>query len=98
MTDRENLYMLMMEAVRTCDPAITCLVCRYRTETDCMEKVTADYLIDNGIVRETGEWVFDAFTARFGNPYRCSKCEVEYNDTYNFCPNCGSDMRKGENG
>lgn len=92
MTDKEKVYAAMIEAVRNCDPGITCLTCRYRTETNCMEKITADYLIDNDIARKTGKWVFDAFTARFGNPYRCSNCKVEYNDTYNYCPNCGAKM------
>ena len=40
-----------------------------------------------------GQWNFDAYTAKFGNPYRCSNCEEEFGDTYNFCPNCGTDMR-----
>lgn len=38
------------------------------------------------------EWIFDDFTAKFGNPYRCSNCEEEFGDTYNYCPNCGCDM------
>ena len=39
-----------------------------------------------------GRWVFDAFTAKVGVPYRCSICKEEYNDTYNYCPNCGVKM------
>ena len=38
------------------------------------------------------KWEFDDFTAKFGNPYRCSNCDEEFGDTYNYCPNCGSDM------
>lgn len=38
------------------------------------------------------KWIFDDFTAKFGNPYRCSNCEEEFGDTYNYCPNCGCDM------
>ena len=88
----KQLYEAMKEAVCNCEPSTTCLVCRYRAETDCMKKLTADFLIDNNIVRESGEWMFDAFTAKFGNPYRCSKCEAEYGDTYNYSPNCGAKM------
>ena len=38
------------------------------------------------------KWEFDDFTAQFGNPYRCSNCNEEFGDTYNYCPNCGCDM------
>lgn len=38
------------------------------------------------------KWEFDSFTAKFGNPYRCSNCNEEFEDTYNYCPNCGCDM------
>lgn len=40
-----------------------------------------------------GEWIFDSFTAKFGNPYRCSRCNEEFHDAYNFCPNCGAKMK-----
>lgn len=45
-----------------------------------------------------GEWVQD--TAGWGGSeyviFRCSKClrAIPY-DKYNFCPNCGADMRGG---
>ena len=42
-----------------------------------------------------GEWVFDKYTAKFGKPYRCSNCNEEFGDTYNFCPNCGASMKGG---
>lgn len=40
-----------------------------------------------------GEWVFDSFTAKYARPYRCSRCHEEHADSYNFCHNCGADMR-----
>lgn len=43
-----------------------------------------------------GEWKFDAFTAKHGNPYRCSICEEEFDDTHNFCPSCGAKMDGGK--
>lgn len=60
------------------------------------------YLIDNAPTvepeRPQGEWIkwnFKTFGA-FGDwEYRCSKCEKVYGGEYNFCPNCGADMRKG---
>lgn len=43
-------------------------------------------------VAKKAEWKFDDFTAKFGYPYRCSNCDEEFGDTYNYCPNCGCDM------
>ena len=43
-----------------------------------------------------GEWLFDASTAQYGNPYRCPLCKEETNDTHNYCPNCGAKMDGGE--
>ena len=106
MNDREKLFALMKEAVRNCDPGNTCLACRYRTRTDCMEQVTADHLIANGVVvREKGEWIDWAKrhgVVLFHHGIRsvgvvCSLCNKLSDNKYNFCPNCGADMRKGEN-
>ena len=59
----------------------------------------ADHLIANGVVvREKGEWeLYPSSEYR-----RCRVCKTEYekarfNVRANFCPNCGADMRKGEN-
>lgn len=43
-------------------------------------------------IAKKAEWKFDDFTATFGKPYRCSNCDEEFEDTYNYCPNCGCDM------
>lgn len=47
--------------------------------------------------RPQGEWVkwnFKTFGA-FGDwEYKCSNCEKVYDGEYNFCPNCGAEMRK----
>ena len=63
--------------------------------------VLADHLLANGVVvREKGEWRNNK------DDYpECDKCgympqydpmidDIYYSD---FCPNCGADMRKGEN-
>lgn len=39
-----------------------------------------------------GRWEFDAYTAKYGKPYRCSECKEEYTDTRNYCPECGARM------
>ena len=65
----------------------------------------ADYLISNGVVvREKGEWV----EKQRAHYFKCDKCKcpipykfgwrlyngvVENKRFYNFCPNCGADMR-----
>lgn len=37
-----------------------------------------------------GEWMDDDFVGQ----YRCSECDYYAIDEYDYCPNCGADMRK----
>lgn len=84
MTDREKLIELMEQAYF------------------CSIENLADHLIANGVVvREKGE---NLKANILPSLFECSKCgwfdwDTYTNDTggYNFCPNCGADMRKGEN-
>lgn len=49
--------------------------------------------------RPHGEWIkwnFKTFGALGDWEYKCSNCEKVYCGEYNFCPNCGADMRKGK--
>ena len=49
-------------------------------------------------IRPQGEWIkwnFKTFGAMGDWEYKCSNCEKVYGGEYNFCPNCGSGMRKG---
>ena len=55
MNERERLVELMKESVKNCDPGTSCLHCRYRTQTDCMERITADYMIAHGVTVQ--EWI-----------------------------------------
>ena len=65
----------------------------------------ADYLIANGVViREKGEWGKSEDDYCGLNIIQCPLCHEEWcfecdDDVemlnYNFCPNCGSDMREG---
>lgn len=57
----------------------------------------ADYLISHGVsVKGKGEWI----THNPNNPFEiygeCSNCgfEQSLSNKFNFCPNCGADMRK----
>ena len=69
-----------------------------------------DMLISNGaVVREKGEWATDKEDAYWGNSLKrkyCTRCkkrphfdrETRKFILTDFCPNCGADMRKGEDG
>ncbi len=67
----------------------------------------ADWLKELKTDRPQGEWIRDKYWSRgtgmgeeYGFFYKCSLCEYEVENGYtkcgfNFCPNCGADMRKG---
>lgn len=108
MTDREKLIALLVEAESLC-AAIDCYdgaVCEYAGEIDGCAAFRADHLLANGVVvREKGEWLHVCGKGRHAE-YECSECEIHvcFDEkiggdipAYNFCPNCGADMRKGEN-
>ena len=48
--------------------------------------------------RKKGEWKI--MSDRYGQYYACSVCGYDrsYSYTFNFCPNCGADMRGEDNG
>ena len=53
------------------------------------------------VVREKGEWqrvIPTKSAAKWSNKVACSVCHSAGHIRKNFCPNCGADMRKGENG
>lgn len=66
--------------------------------------VVAEYLDDSDVVvQETGKWerVFHRAVPTDKEMKMivwCSICGRSHSDKSNFCPNCGADMRKGENG
>ena len=43
--------------------------------------------------REKGEWIFDE---RLDRHYYCSECKAMGVDYWDFCPDCGADMRGGK--
>lgn len=48
--------------------------------------------------RPKGEWVYhenDMFCVRW-NKWECNQCHERVEYKYNFCPNCGADMRGGD--
>ena len=101
MTDREKLIALLVQGCREerGEDDIPCCeesFCK-DNHTSCYGE-TADYLLAHGVVvREKGEWLMN----RDGS-CTCKRCRRTTKDAWdfdrwmNFCPNCGADMRKGE--
>ena len=54
--------------------------------------------------RKTGKWISDRLVTTSGGTYgvrRCSECGAYYQDVgygWNYCPNCGADMRGEKDG
>ena len=98
MTDREKL----IEVLR---------VLIFHHELVDPTEALADYLLDNGVVvREKGEWATEEEVVyRYGSFIKrkyCTGCnespkfdrETGKYILTKFCPNCGADMRRRENG
>ena len=99
MTDREKLTKLIEESFAD----------QHDRRRMIVVPDTVNHLLANGVVvREKGEWEPVKYNAHcscgksYGTyHYECQVCHrVSYAQPYglNFCPNCGADMRKGENG
>ena len=48
--------------------------------------------------RKTGKWIDETFKpwGLVYHPYRCDQCGDHSEADSNFCPNCGADMRGGQ--
>ena len=48
--------------------------------------------------RKNGTWIDETFKpwGLVYHPYRCDQCGDHADCTYNYCPNCGADMRGEE--
>jgi len=51
------------------------------------------YKLEN---RPQGEWIGNNLDGTF-KVWDCSECGIHMETRWNFCPNCGADMRKGKN-
>ncbi|MBQ1293482.1 MAG: hypothetical protein IIY21_05555 [Clostridiales bacterium] len=47
--------------------------------------------------RPHGKWIMNKTSAR-GRNYTCTNCKKVSRNKYNFCPNCGADMRGDDYG
>lgn len=100
MPDREKLIELVGQ-VQDCGCDVTDVV-----EMNYVENsVLVDHLIANGVtVRERGRWETTEVTEEWETVERYShfhrECKYSYCDNglggHYFCPNCGADMRGGE--
>ena len=86
----------------TCENCLHSFVCWKSTQVE-KDNISCSDFADRSkyVVREKGEWKVtvledspDIF--RTGPPH-CGKCGKIAHYRTNFCPNCGADMRKGEN-
>ena len=85
-----------IRAKKTCnkEKCDTKEICRICVVDDAIEIVKQGGVSDDVCEAKQGKWIFDKFTAKYGNPYRCSCCSEEFGDTYNYCPNCGVSMKE----
>lgn len=88
-------------ALKSCKDCIHVDVCRYRTDPgskNCVFKHSAADV--RPVVRE--KWIDGAENFTCGNyNAECSNCHanIRWNgcdEDFNFCPNCGADMRGGD--
>ena len=54
--------------------------------TEVREKVRALPSVEN-----KGEWIYQQGIVPY--KWRCNKCEKMFKTDFNYCPNCGADMR-----
>lgn len=45
--------------------------------------------------RPQGEWIYDSDHSITIDMYKCSICDCFGHKHFNFCPNCGADMKGG---
>lgn len=106
----ELVYAARVHADEECDKQEECSRCPYDAQADmCQNGPIVDHLLANGVVvREKGEWIGEGDGYADGeivyDVWYCSECNHCIDDGTddpsllpNFCPNCGADMRKGEN-
>lgn len=87
MADRENLIDLLMDNLPENNP------------WDGEVRKLVERLLANGVVvREKGEWGTPIKVDADNVGYKCSQCGEFGVPCWRFCPNCGADMRKGEDG
>lgn len=61
----------------------------------CMTVVTNEYLVALHGKRPHSKWIEHYDSSDGFTWLTCSRCMYKaYEDDYNFCPNCGADMRK----
>ena len=71
------------------------IIVRYKDGVDHIKIKGGEYVRDY----QRGEWIYTSNGYGYiGDPVeKCSVCGAEYEEApFNFCPNCGADMRERE--
>jgi rubrerythrin len=58
---------------------------------DCMMYADLSGMLDELIAENKGEWIYQEGVTPY--KWRCNKCEKMFKTDFNYCPNCGADMR-----
>ena len=75
--------------------------CKFYMENDCLYKLMADVMIENGVtVQECAEWEEIEDDWNMETIYKCSACKEEFvtidgtpaDYLWNYCPHCGAKM------
>jgi rubrerythrin len=85
-----------MAVILTDGGCADCTECSYNDRFNCKPMYDAELLYEAGYRKQSearwkGAWLGD---------YYCSLCNATYSggNEYNFCPNCGARMMKGDEG
>ena len=88
-----KMYLEDLDKTHTCNE-YTLLMNLIDIEMPNWYKVYED--VKSTFERPQGEWVYDSNHSITIDMYKCSVCGGYGHTHFNFCPNCGADMRKGD--
>lgn len=74
--------------------------CSYANSLRCEAYMLARIALHEQMERKRGEWekvIPSKSAAKWSTKVCCSVCRVTGYTRYNFCPNCGADMRGEQN-
>ena len=80
--------------------AIEGLLVYFKNQEDTIKELVGEL---EKVERKHGKWLDKTMSVPNGHgqtytKYGCSACKSKFRQKTNFCPNCGADMRGGEDG